>query len=309
MPRRGSSESLSIAWKRLNELWKNDLNTKISQSLNLIEKSIIDSNPVVCWSGGKDSTVALHLSLKIDPNIPVIFVDSGLEHPLTYSYIDYLANELNLNLLVKKANQSFWEVGEKYGWPIFGKSVASNVERAVRSGNIRQQLSHLENILSRSGARISARCAKYLREDPSKEIERNLCTTLKIVGLRADESRHRVRLWADYGDLYYIKRYYGRNKGIWKVNPIVTWTERDVWEYHEKYKLKFCQIYKLGYPRNGCWSCAMGIFRGQLSRLKKYDIKFYEMLYDSKMGLELLRLKKILLKEKSKLGVNIKNSF
>ena len=36
---------------------------------------------VIGYSGGKDSTVLLHLVRSIYPDVPAVFVDTGLEYP------------------------------------------------------------------------------------------------------------------------------------------------------------------------------------------------------------------------------------
>ncbi|GAI03484.1 unnamed protein product, partial [marine sediment metagenome] len=181
------------------------------------------------------------------------------------------------------------------GWPIFGKNIASNVERANRSGNIRPQMSKLEKLLAKNKLHISAKCAHYIQEKPSKKIEKDLNSDLKIIGLRASESRARVRLWVDHGDFYKVKDYFGKKKEIWKLNPIATWTEEDVWEYHNKYEIPRCKLYDIGYSRNGCWSCAMGIRNGQLERLRFGHPKLFKhLIYKTEMGKEIFRAEKIL---------------
>lgn len=54
----------------------------------------------LAFSGGKDSVVLLDLVRRVDPAIPVVFFDSGLEYPETYDYIGQLADAWNLNLHV-----------------------------------------------------------------------------------------------------------------------------------------------------------------------------------------------------------------
>lgn len=52
----------------------------------------------LAWSGGKDSTVVLHLALQADANVPVVFFDSGLEFPETYRYLALLRDQWRLKL-------------------------------------------------------------------------------------------------------------------------------------------------------------------------------------------------------------------
>jgi phosphoadenosine phosphosulfate reductase len=54
----------------------------------------------VSWSGGKDSTTVVDLARQVDPNIPVVFYDSGLQFPETLIYLTELADSFDLNFEV-----------------------------------------------------------------------------------------------------------------------------------------------------------------------------------------------------------------
>lgn len=56
----------------------------------------------VAWSGGKDSTVVVDLARRADPDVPVVFYDSGLEYPETLDYISELTRRWDLNLSIIK---------------------------------------------------------------------------------------------------------------------------------------------------------------------------------------------------------------
>lgn len=64
----------------------------------------------VAFSGGKDSLVALHLTVQVAPAVPVAFFDSGLEFPETYDYITRLAEDWHLNLDVIPAKRTALQV-------------------------------------------------------------------------------------------------------------------------------------------------------------------------------------------------------
>jgi len=49
----------------------------IEQTLNNINRHVSQGKCAVAFSGGKDSTVMLHLALQVDPNIDVAFWDQG----------------------------------------------------------------------------------------------------------------------------------------------------------------------------------------------------------------------------------------
>jgi phosphoadenosine phosphosulfate reductase len=50
----------------------------------------------VSWSGGKDSTVVVDLARQVDPNVPVVFFDSGLQFPETLRYLEDLSGAWRL---------------------------------------------------------------------------------------------------------------------------------------------------------------------------------------------------------------------
>ena len=69
----------------------------------------------VSWSGGKDSTVVVDLARRAQPDVPVVWFDSGLEFPDTHTYIHQLAGEWNLNLHIIKADPDALSVMEQSG--------------------------------------------------------------------------------------------------------------------------------------------------------------------------------------------------
>lgn len=54
----------------------------------------------VSWSGGKDSTVVVDMARQVDPNVPVVFFDSGLQFPETLQYLEDCAHAWRLNFSV-----------------------------------------------------------------------------------------------------------------------------------------------------------------------------------------------------------------
>lgn len=52
-----------------------------------IRAHLDDHDGYLAFSGGKDSIATLSLALRVEPNVPVVFFDSGFEFPETYTYI------------------------------------------------------------------------------------------------------------------------------------------------------------------------------------------------------------------------------
>jgi phosphoadenosine phosphosulfate reductase len=45
------------------------------------------------------------------------------------------------------------------------------------------------------------------------------------------------------------------NRGIWKLNPLVDWTEKDVWRYIHRHGLPYHPLHDRGYGSIGCAPC------------------------------------------------------
>ena len=79
----------------------------------------------VSFSGGKDSTVLLHIARDLYPEIPAVFIDTGLEYPeirefvKTFDNVDWVRPEL-----------TFKQVIQTYGYPFISKEVSNCVDGA-----------------------------------------------------------------------------------------------------------------------------------------------------------------------------------
>jgi phosphoadenosine phosphosulfate reductase len=58
--------------------------------------------------------------------------------------------------------------------------------------------------------------------------------------------------------------------GIAKVNPLVTWTSRDVWEYLLANDVPYNPLHDRGYPSIGCWPCTSGVRPGEDPRAGRW---------------------------------------
>lgn len=79
----------------------------------------------VSFSGGKDSTVLLHIARDMYPNIKACFIDTGLEYPEIRAFVK---NFENVDII--KPKMGFKKIVEKYGFPLISKEVCENVYNA-----------------------------------------------------------------------------------------------------------------------------------------------------------------------------------
>lgn len=54
------------------------------------------------------------------------------------------------------------------------------------------------------------------------------------------------------------------------LNPIISWTDEEVWEFIKTYNIPYCKLYDEGYKRLGCIGCPMSSKRAQ--ELENYPV-------------------------------------
>lgn len=84
-------------------------------------------NVVVGFSGGKDSTVLLHLVRTIFPDVKAVFSNTGLEYPEIQKHVMSINN-----VDIVRPTMRFDEVISTYGYPLIGKEVAEAIYYARR---------------------------------------------------------------------------------------------------------------------------------------------------------------------------------
>ena len=134
----------------------------------------------VSFSGGKDSTVLLHIARQIYPDIPAVFSNTGLE----YSSIQrFVKTWDNVDIVVPKMN--FVQVVSTYGYPLIGKEVAEAIYYARR---LSSQNGHVERERRRSNLTgqqplLTEREQKYWETD-----------RMETLGNRGGQTRRRAEI-------------------------------------------------------------------------------------------------------------------
>ena len=118
----------------------------------------------VSFSGGKDSTVLLHIARQIYPDIPAVFSNTGLE----YSSIQrFVKTWDNVDIVVPKMN--FVQVVSTYGYPLIGKEVAEAIYYARRlssqNGHVERERERRRSNLTGQQPLLTEREQKYWATD------------------------------------------------------------------------------------------------------------------------------------------------
>ncbi len=230
----------------------------------------------VAFSGGKDSTVLLHIARKLYPDIIGVFNNTGLELPEINNFVKTFDNITTLRPKIP-----FPQVIEKYGWPVISKEQAQFISeyRTTKSEKLRNlrwngrkngrsKISEKWKFAVEAPFKISHKCCDKLKKDPAKRFEKQ--TGRKpILGIMAGESQLRSQR--------HICNLYDSRRPVSK--PLLKWTEKDIWKYIKKYNVAYCKAYDQGWERTGCLFCMYGIHKDNPNRfqmIKKTHPKLYD---------------------------------
>lgn len=187
--------------------------------------------PCVSCSWGKDSMVLLHLVRKFCKGAIVMFNNTGVQYPQNLEYRNRILKEWDIeNYVENKPLKSFWQCVKEYGYPTF--------RQMGKSGKIKSQ-----------GKHRTPKCCYYCKEKPARNRIKELGVGLNFVGLQASESMVRRLSFLREGEAFSSKTY-----GCSIVRPLMVWTDKDVWRYHELNNIPRNTLYDL-MKRNGCMPC------------------------------------------------------
>jgi phosphoadenosine phosphosulfate reductase len=262
---------LRAANRRLKEVRALPIEEKIALSHNVIDTLMAATNhAAVAFSGGRDSLVALHLTLDQRPDVPVVFTNTGIEFPETVQYVRQTADAWNLNLHELRVRRNYWKLARERGLPIGGRG----------NGYF------LKELASAADVKLSNSCCNQLKITPARQHYRSEGIEGVVTGLRTEESLMRRLNFADYGALRYSRDY-----GALVAWPLYAWSRQEIEDYIAAHQLPVNPIYKMGHDRVGCWAC-MHDFLHEDSRLfvlKRTHPGMYETL-KKQFGDEMLRV-------------------
>ncbi|WP_309496495.1 phosphoadenylyl-sulfate reductase [Sulfurovum sp.] len=175
-------------------------------------------------SFGVEDQVLTDMVFKINNNAHVFTLDTGRLHPETYDVMD--ATNLKYNTKVEVYFPDTSKVQELY------KTQGVN--------------GHYESMAKRKN------CCFIRKIEPLQRALKGL--DVWITGLRAGQSVTRTEMpVVEYDD----------NFKVIKVNPLIDWSEEDVWNYIKENNVPYNKLHDQGFPSIGCAPCTRAVKDGE----------------------------------------------
>lgn len=273
--------------KRVHEAWELEqmqclpLEIKVKMSKQRIQQwyEAFDGKVFVSFSGGKDSTVLLHLVREMFPDVEAVFADTGLEYPEIREFVKKWDN-----VTIIKPEMNFRDAVLKYGYPLPSKELARKIYYARKGSEwaqkwaagdaegepTRYRLSNRWKKLLEAPFAVSDYCCYVTKKRPFAKFQRN--GKVPMVGTMACESMLRKQAWMRTG----CNAYTGKKHSM----PLAFWTQNDVLEYLFTNKIQIASVYgdivetgeykeifngcvpeykTTGVERTGCMFCMFGV--------------------------------------------------
>ncbi len=190
--------------------------------------------PVLVWTGGKDSTLVLGLCLEVArqrelPVPPLMVVDHGMHFQETWTFMEEVAREEGLSLLVAKNRPLVEAIHQGVASVPLEQLDAENQEEALKAGLQGDDVPLSLDTPVGNHLLKTVALKRAVQEDGFDTV---------ITGIRWDENLARA------GEVFFSPR---EDPPHTRVHPILPWTEREVWTYTLEKGLPIHPLYRRGY--------------------------------------------------------------
>lgn len=173
---------------------------------------------------GAEDQILTEMLVRINPETKIFTLDTGRLFPETYDLISRTSNKYKKELDVYfPKHENIQEMVSKKGINLFYDSVENRKQ-----------------------------CCFNRKIEPLQRAFAGLDAW--ICGLRASQSVTRTDMQIFEWD---------NNNNIVKINPLINWSEEDVWDYIKANKIPYNKLHDKGYPSIGCQPCTRAIMDGE----------------------------------------------
>ena len=218
----------------MNKYYLNYLDELESEAIYVIREARAQfDNPVILFSGGKDSIIVTHLAKKAfypaQIPFPLLHVDTGHNFPETIKFRNEIVNELDLELIVASVQE---QIDQGLVIEEQGKNASRNI----------LQISTLLDVIEKNN--IDCAIGGGRRDEEKARAKERFFSHRDDFG-QWDPKNQRPELW----DLYNGKHFKGEH---FRVFPISNWTEMDVWNYIKRENISIPSLY-FAHHRDVVW--------------------------------------------------------
>lgn len=256
------------------------------------------------FSGGIGSTVLLHITRNIYPNMIGVFCNTGMELD---SLVDFVNNTPGI-ITIRPEHSYSWAC-KNHGYPVVSKEVSKNISRARNTKSEEQRNLRLYGGINPTSGKvqkpgvpkkyhylmdapfpISDKCCDILKKNPFKKYNKKT-GMVPMTGEMACDSNKRTMTYLKKGgcNCYSPKEP--------KSTPLGFWTQQDVLQYILDYKVPYCSAYgdivkdektgllvTTGERHTGCVGCMFALYHEKppgrrFILLKEKDPVRWDMVY------------------------------
>lgn len=193
---------------------------------------------------GLEDQVLTHMITQVDPKVRIFTLDTGRLFPETYDLIERTNSRFGIRMEV------FFPAAKK-------------VEKMVKEKGINLFFESVEN---------RKLCCHIRKIEPLHRALEGY--DVWITGLRREQSVTRNNMALIEKD--------DNNHGRVKINPLINWTEKDIWAYINEYNIPYNKLHNQGFPSIGCQPCTRAIEPGEDLRAGRW---WWEMPEHKECGL------------------------
>jgi phosphoadenosine phosphosulfate reductase len=202
-----------------------ELQNKIAATLDVLQQAVRDFSPVTFANSlGAEDMVLTDLIAKHQRNIDMFSLDTGRLPQETYELMQQVRDTYDIPLVVYAPD-------------------AAELELYVARNGVNGFYNSVEQRKA---------CCQVRKVGPLKRALKE--ANAWITGMRRDQAVTRGTLEVSS---------YDADNGLQKINPLLDWSQNDVWAYIREYDVPYNKLHDEFYPSIGCAPCTRAITPGE----------------------------------------------